>query len=55
MKDRRLCYTQARVIGGESTINAQVYSRGSRKDHDAWREEHGFEGWSYREVLAYFR
>ena len=55
MKGRELWYTQAKVVGGGSTINAQIYTRGNRKDYDAWREEHGCEGWSYREVLPYFK
>ena len=55
MKDRVLWFTQAKVIGGGSTINAQVYTRGNRKDYDAWAEEEGCEGWSYREVLPYFK
>jgi choline dehydrogenase-like flavoprotein len=52
---RSLWYTQARVIGGGSSINAQIYTRGNRRDYDAWAADHGCEGWSYREVLPYFR
>ncbi|MDJ0824302.1 MAG: FAD-dependent oxidoreductase [Rhodobacter sp.] len=55
MKDRRLWYTQAKVIGGGSTINAQIYTRGNAKDYDAWAEDEGCDGWSYREVLPYFK
>jgi choline dehydrogenase-like flavoprotein len=52
---RVLRYTQAKVIGGGSTINAQIYTRGNALDYDAWAREEGCEGWSYREVLAYFK
>lgn len=55
MKNRELWFTQAKVIGGGSTINAQIYTRGSAKDYDAWVEEGGCDGWSYREVLPYFK
>jgi len=55
MKNRELWYTQAKVIGGGSTINAQVYTRGNAKDYDAWADDEGCEGWSYREVLPYFK
>lgn len=55
MNDRVLWYTQAKVIGGGSTINAQIYTRGNALDYDAWRTEAGCKGWSYREVLPYFR
>ena len=55
MNNRVLWYTQAKVVGGGSTINAQVYTRGNAVDYDAWRDEAGCEGWSYREVLPYFK
>lgn len=55
LNGRRLWYTQAKVIGGGSTINAQIYARGNRRDYDAWAGEFGCAGWSYREVLPYFR
>ena len=55
MNGRQLWYTQAKVIGGGSTINAQIYTRGNAKDYDAWSEEEGCDGWSYREVLPYFK
>jgi choline dehydrogenase-like flavoprotein len=42
------------VIGGGSTINAQVYTRGNPKDYDGWAGA-GAKGWSYREVLPYFK
>jgi choline dehydrogenase-like flavoprotein len=54
LKDRVLWYTQAKVIGGGSTINAQVYTRGNRLDYDNWAQA-GCTGWSYREVLPYFK
>jgi choline dehydrogenase-like flavoprotein len=52
---RSLWFTQAKVIGGGSTINAQIYTRGNRLDYDAWADEHGCPGWSYAEVLPYFK
>jgi len=51
---RVIWYTQAKVIGGGSSINAQLYTRGNRRDYDAWAEDAGCDGWSYREVLPYF-
>lgn len=54
MKDRVLWYTQAKVVGGGSTINAQIYTRGNARDYDAWADE-GCDGWSYPEVLPYFK
>ena len=55
LNGRVLWYTQAKVIGGGSSINAQVYTRGNAADYDAWATEEGCAGWSYREVLPYFR
>ncbi|HTZ67507.1 MAG TPA: GMC family oxidoreductase, partial [Roseiarcus sp.] len=54
LNGRVIWYTQAKVIGGGSSINAQLYTRGNAKDYDAWVSEAGCKGWSYREVLPYF-
>ncbi|QND51431.1 alanine-phosphoribitol ligase [Phyllobacterium sp. 628] len=55
MKNRVLRYTQAKVIGGGSSINAQLYTRGNATDYDLWSSEDGCTGWSYRDVLPYFK
>lgn len=55
MKGRVLRYTQAKVIGGGSTINAQLYTRGNAVDYDLWANEDGCEGWDYRSILPYFK
>ena len=52
---RNMIYPQARVLGGGSSINAMVYTRGNAADYDAWEREEGCEGWSYSGVLPYFR
>ena len=52
---RRMWFPQGRVLGGGGSINAQVFTRGHAKDYDAWAEEDGCTGWSYREILPYFR
>lgn len=52
---REIWFTQGKVIGGGSTINAQIYTRGNRLDYDAWSSKHGCDGWSYGEVLPYFK
>ena len=51
MKDRVFWYTQAKVVGGGSSINAQIYTRGNARDYDAWEKEEGLAGWGYRDVL----
>lgn len=55
MKNRVLRYTQAKVIGGGSSINAQLYTRGNAVDYDLWEKEDGCTGWNYRSVLPYFK
>jgi len=47
-------YEQARVLGGGSCINAMVANRGAPDDYDEWQEL-GAAGWSWRDVLPYFR
>ncbi len=54
MQNRVFWYTQAKVIGGGSSINAQLYNRGNRLDFNEWRQL-GNEGWSYEDVLPYFQ
>ncbi len=55
MNGRVLRYTQAKVIGGGSSINAQLYTRGNAADYDLWASEDGCEGWDYRAILPYFK
>jgi choline dehydrogenase-like flavoprotein len=54
MKGRVLNYTQGKVMGGGSSLNAQIYTRGNARDYHEWRQM-GCDGWSYEEVLPYFR
>ena len=54
LDNREIWYPQGRVLGGGSSINAQVYTRGHPLDYDEWASEEGCEGWSFAEVLPYF-
>ncbi|MCA9718044.1 MAG: GMC family oxidoreductase N-terminal domain-containing protein, partial [Myxococcales bacterium] len=51
---RSLFYPRGKVLGGSSSINTMVYIRGHRRDFDDWARM-GATGWSYDEVLPYFR
>ncbi len=55
MKNRVFWYTQAKVLGGGSSINAQIYTRGNRADYDAWAFDEHCQGWGYADVLPYFK
>jgi len=52
--NRRIPAPRGRVLGGCSSINGMMYSRGNRADYDEWARM-GLEGWSFAEVLPYFR
>jgi choline dehydrogenase len=54
LNNRRLYMPRGRVLGGSSSINAMIYICGNRADYDAWAAD-GCEGWSYDEVLPYFK
>jgi 5-(hydroxymethyl)furfural/furfural oxidase len=47
-------YTQARVMGGGSSLMGMIALRGIPDDYDGWAS-HGAKGWSWKEVLPYFR
>jgi len=54
MNSRRMFWPRGRVLGGSSSINAMVYSRANRSDHDRF-SEFGVEGWSYEDILPYYK
>jgi choline dehydrogenase len=54
MHHRRISWPRGKVLGGTSCINGMVYIRGQREDYDHWSEL-GNTGWSYDEVLPYFK
>lgn len=51
---RSIVWPRGRVIGGSSSINGLIFIRGQHEDFDDW-ERLGANGWSYRELLPYFR
>jgi choline dehydrogenase len=50
---RRYVWPAGKLLGGSSSINGQVYIRGTRADFDTW-ERMGAKGWSFTDVLPYF-
>ena len=54
LNGRRGYQPRGKVLGGSSSVNAMVYIRGQREDYDHWAAQ-GNPGWSYDEVLPYFK
>jgi choline dehydrogenase len=52
---RRIYLPRGKVLGGCSSMNAMIYIRGNRADYDGWAKELGADGWSYDEVLPYYK
>ena len=51
---RQIRIPRGRTLGGSSSINGMIYMRGHPLDYDEWADN-GCTGWSYREVLPYFK
>lgn len=54
MENGQCNFPRGKVIGGSSVLNYMIYTRGNRRDYDKWAKM-GNKGWSYEEVLPYFK
>ncbi|MDP2574592.1 choline dehydrogenase [Vibrio penaeicida] len=54
MNNRQMYWPRGKCWGGGSALNAMVYIRGHALDYDRWESE-GAKGWSYEDVLPYFK
>jgi choline dehydrogenase len=55
LNHRRIAHPRGRVLGGSSSINGMVYTRGHGLDYDEWAQKHGCTGWGYADLLPYFK
>jgi len=51
---RQIPQPRGKMLGGTSSMDGGMYSRGHRRDYDDWQRM-GLEGWGYADVLEYFR
>ncbi|NQV98407.1 MAG: GMC family oxidoreductase N-terminal domain-containing protein, partial [Rhodospirillales bacterium] len=54
VKDRAIAFPRGKVLGGSSAINGSLFVRGQKQDYETWGQM-GNRGWSYDDVLPYFR
>jgi choline dehydrogenase-like flavoprotein len=54
LDNRRIEEMRGKVLGGSSSINVMAFTRGDAADYDRWSQK-GARGWSYAEVLPYFK
>ena len=54
LNGRRIAWPRGKVLGGSSSINGMIYTRGNRQDYDDWAQQ-GLRSWSYERVLPYFK
>lgn len=54
LHNRKIFWPRGKVLGGSSSINAMIYSRANRADHDRWSEL-GIEGWGYDDILPFYK
>jgi choline dehydrogenase len=55
LSGRRIEHPRGKVLGGSTSINGMLYTRGNRADYDRWAKETGTDEWDYAHCLPYFR
>ncbi|KAJ7214512.1 aryl-alcohol oxidase [Mycena pura] len=54
LNNRSIPYPRAHILGGCTSHNGMVYTRGSAEDYDRWAAVTGDSGWSWHSLLPYF-
>jgi choline dehydrogenase len=51
---QRIYWPRGRLLGGSSSVNGMIFSRGDPAEFDHWRDI-GNQGWGYQDLLPYFK
>lgn len=54
LSNRRITWPRGKVIGGSSSMNGMIYTRGAHSDYDRWAQL-GLSDWSFEKCLPYFK
>ena len=54
LNNRKFNMALGHVLGGGSSINAMVWTRGTQRDYDGWAKN-GAKGWAFADVLSVFK
>ncbi|KAJ7879141.1 hypothetical protein B0H13DRAFT_2051662 [Mycena leptocephala] len=55
LNGRSIAYNRGFVLGGSSSVNYMVYTRGSKEDFDRWAKVTGDDGWSWDNLVPYMK
>ncbi|KAF7376529.1 GMC oxidoreductase [Mycena sanguinolenta] len=55
LNGRSIAYPRGFVLGGSSSVNYMVYTRGSKEDYDRWANVTGDDGWSWDQLIPYIK
>ncbi len=54
LNGRQITWPRGRVIGGSSSMNGMIWTRGAHADYDRWAQL-GLTDWSFEKCLPYFK
>ncbi|KAJ7681664.1 alcohol oxidase [Mycena rosella] len=55
LNGRSIDYPRGLGLGGSTSVNCQIYTRGSKEDFDRWAKVTGDDGWSWNSLIPYQR
>jgi choline dehydrogenase len=55
LNGRQLKYPRGKALGGSSSINGMIYMRGQSRDYDGWARATADAGWTWDNVVPYFK